>query len=193
MSRKTIFCAGLALTASIGGTVAAEQQIRMEATSDVEALRSFQEICVAHFLEKKALFAKLRSDPGKWILHTKRRPSDVYGGVYFESKNGEVGHVSTPKLPRVINDPACHFTFISDNQTNHQSLVKLTIRELSLIGGKDTSSKNAKQVRWDFQNVNGGLVRIFVSSGLKANGREVSRLSISKHRVPPVTSGEETT
>ena len=170
----------------------AEDKIRMEATTDQEALSRFADICVASYLDKEALLAKLHTDKEKWLLHTTKRPHDIRGGIYLESKHGEIGHVSQHEQSPSNNDPACHFTFITDKKSSHNKLVSLVKTRFGLSEGKDTTSKIAKQVRWDFQNVGAAPARFYVTIGLKANGRTVSRFSISRHRTPkPAAVGNE--
>jgi hypothetical protein len=163
----------------------------MEATSAQQALARFSDICVANYLDKDALVATLQADKERWSLHTTRRPHDVGGGIYLESRSGETGYVSQPNQRTSYNDPACHFTFIADNKATHKALISLAISKFALREGRDTTSKNSRQMRWDYQAVGAAPARIFVTSNLKANGRTVSRLSISRHRIPkPASLGQ---
>lgn len=185
MKNRALILTSIATAVLSSASASAQQKHKMEAISESEAVQNFRDICVAHYLDRKSLLDRLQADVDTWTLHTERRPSDLTGGLYLESKRGEIGYVNLPNDRVTNNDPACHFSFISNKKATHQSLVNLATKELGLIGGRDTTSKNSKQVRWDYQNINGTPVRIFVSSGIKANGRVVSRLSISRHRTPP--------
>ena len=191
MNRTTLLFSAVALIFSNNGAAIAQQKTKMGAIGASEAMQKFRDICVTHYLDKEALLAKLQADSVRWVLYEKRRPSDITGGLYLESKRGEIGYISLPNQRPALNDPACHFSFVSDRNTTHQSLVTLATKELGLYGGRDTTSKTGLQMRWDYQNIDGTLVRIFVSSGVKANGRVVSRLSISRHRtLPPKPAGQ---
>lgn len=185
MKKRALILIGIAIAVVSSGSVTAQQKRKMGAISENEAVQNFRDICMAHYLDRKSLLDRLQADLDTWTMYTERRPSDLTGGLYLESQRGEIGYVNLPNQRVTNNDPACHFSFITEKKATHQSLVNLATNELGLTGGRDTTSKNNKQVRWDYQNINGTLVRIFVSSGIKANGRVVSRLSISRHRTPP--------
>ena len=185
MKKMALLFISMTLVAASSTRVTAQQKGTMGAIGANEAIHKFREFCVAHYLRKEDLLAKLRADTDTWTLYTVRRPSDLNGAIYLESQRGEIGYVDLPNQRPTINDPACHFSFISEKKSTHQSLVTLVSKELGLSSGRDTTSKNSKQMRWDYQNIDGTPVRIFVSSGIKANGRIVSRLSISRHRTPP--------
>ena len=193
MNRTALLVTSAAMLAFGSYPAMAQQKGKMAAIDSGQAVQKFQDICVAHYLDKTALLAKLQADPNVWVLYQYRRPSDITGGMYLESKQGEISYVSLPNKPPELNDPACHFTFVAKKNASHQALVTLVTERLGLSAGQDTSSqKNGPQMRWDYQRVDGTLVRIFVSSGVKANGRVVSRLSISRHRTPPPTPTGQT-
>jgi hypothetical protein len=160
---------------------------KMQPISAELALQKFDELCVSHYLDRSALLERLVKDTVSWKAHKKLRSSDVRGGVYFESSVGELGHVIQTNISPMTNDPACHFTFVRDQTVTHKSLVIAATERFGLKDGGDTSSRiDGGQMRWDFQNVGPVPARIFVTSDTKANGRIVSRLSISRHRTPKV-------
>lgn len=196
MGRLSWFIGTALLLAAPSLTVAKvkpNDQIQMMPIDNQKAVALFDEICVKNYLDKSMLAAKMISDDEPWMLHRQKRTSDVTGMVYFESRQGEIGYINYPKQRPAINDPACHFTFIADQTASHKNLVALASATLMLRNGKDMTSNKSRQMRWDYQDIGGAPARIFVTTGLKANGRTVSRLSISKHRTPEQAQNGQTT
>jgi hypothetical protein len=180
---KIITIAMIAMAAGAHAADAQKTDLKMQPINAETALQKFDDICVANYLQRSTVLEKLSKDSVKWTAHKKRRRDDLGGGVYFESSVGEIGHVIQPILPPTANDPGCHFTFVKDQSVSHKSLVAAATDRFALQNGRDDSSRgDGGQMRWDFQKVGPAPARIFVTSDIKANGRTVSRLSISRHR-----------
>jgi hypothetical protein len=156
---------------------------RMDPVSGEDAIADFKRICVDNFLDAKALSEELASEKSRWVALKPLPKVYLNYGRYWRSSTGEVGHITSPSQPLVINDPACHFTFVQSSKDTHGSLIGLATSYLQLGVGYDTGKPKINQQRWDFQEVGGVQTRIFVTSNLELDGLIVSRFSISKHRL----------
>jgi hypothetical protein len=165
------------------GTPVIAAKWSMRSITGTEAIAEFKRICVANFLDQKAIVSELNTEQARWTALKPLPKGYITAGKYWRSNTAEVGYVSQPNQTKDFNDPACHFTFVLSKNDTHGSLVALATEHLKLGTGRETGKPVIKQRRWDYEDVGGVKSRIFVTSNLKSDGLIVSRFSISRHRV----------